>query len=263
MARLHPDGLTPDLDALVLKYNQPSFVDSDPVGIPHRFQHPMDQEVAGFFAAMFSWGLRKTIINKSREFLQLMDNDPFTFIRHHQPKDRLQFRNFKHRTFQFADAEFFLATLQDIYREYPSLEDLWFSEDNDPAHTDFMYHGLIAVHQRFFRQMPTSFRSRKHLSSPATNSTCKRLLMFLRWMVRHDDRGIDLGIWRRIPVHSLLIPLDLHVFNAARYFGLCTRKVADWPAVLEITQHLRKLDPQDPIKYDFALFSYGLNQAAH
>lgn len=209
-------------------------------------------------AAMFSWGLRQTIIQKCREFLQIMDNDPYTFIRSHSSSDRQAFKKFKHRTFQYPDTEFFLATLQEIYLEHHSLEALWFKNQNAPADPDFIYRGLVNMHDRFFHNLPENFRSRKHLSSPEKGSTCKRTLMFLRWMVRKDNRGVDLGVWSHIPASVLLIPLDVHVFNSARRLGLCTRKAPDWLAVLEITQHLRYLDPIDPIKYDFALFSADL-----
>lgn len=258
MPKLSYRGLKPSLDALVKHFNQPNFIHSDPISIPHRYIKPLDQEVAGFIAAMFSWGQRQTIIQKSREFLQIMDNDPYLFIRSHSIKDRQAFKKFKHRTFQYPDAEFFLSALQEIYHENQSLEDFWFKDQNDPADPNFIYHGLVTMHNRFFYNLPTNFRSRKHLSSPEKKSTCKRTLMFLRWMVRKDNCGVDLGIWPRLPASSLLIPLDVHVFNSALRLGLCTRKSPDWSAVMEITQHLRHIDPLDPIKYDFALFSFDL-----
>lgn len=255
MTRPAADGLKLYLDALVHQYNRSSFIANDPICIPHSFNNPRDQEIAGFFAAIFSWGLRKTIITKSREFMHLMDDEPYNFVRFHKAKDRKAFKLFKHRTFNYLDAEFFLSALQGIYLQHESLEDFWFLNNKDHHDPNFIYNGVIALHLATFQNMPENFRSRKHLSSPEKNSTCKRLLMFLRWMVRHDDMGVDLGLWKRIPPSTLLIPLDLHVFNTAQRLGLCSQKRANWAAVLEITNHLRSLDATDPIKYDFALFS--------
>ncbi len=245
------------LEEYVQLYNRPGFIEDDPIGIPHQYDSPANIEIAGWIAATFAWGLRKTIINKSRDFLMRMGDDPHDFIVNHQPKDRLAFSDFKHRTFQAIDAYAFLTFLQQHYRQHPSLETA-FSTHMKPDDTD-VKNALIGF-RNYFSSIPgCPKRTLKHVSSPARNSSCKRLNMFLRWMVRKDDRGVDFGIWTKIRSSQLCIPLDLHVERVARELNILSRKSLDWKAVEEITVYLKQIDPKDPIKYDFALFGMSLN----
>jgi len=251
-----PKDLKARLDQLVERYNQPRFIEHDPISIPHQFSRPQDVEIMGFWAAMLAWGQRKTIINKSQELIQLMDGAPYDFILQHDEKDRERFLNFKHRTFQPTDTLYFLDFFQRYYRQHDSLETAFArhlsKEDKDIGQA------LIGFHQDFFDAPLAPQRTRKHVATPARRSTCKRLNMFLRWMVRRDDKGVDFGIWTTIHPRQLLMPLDVHVERVARRLGLLKRKQVDWQAVLELTQQMRRFDPKDPVKYDFALFGMGV-----
>lgn len=244
------------LDAKALKYNTPAFIADDPISIPHRFSKMQDIEIAGFFAATLAWGQRKTIINKCAELMQLMDNSPHDFILHHREKDRKRFLNFRHRTFQPTDALYFIAFFKTYYLKHESLE-FAFSQFLRPrdAHVQKALEGF---HRLFFSLEDVPQRTRKHVSSPAKNSTCKRLNMFLRWMARSDDKGVDFGIWKTIQPAQLLCPLDVHVNRVARKLGLIHPKTTGWKAVLELTENLKQLDKNDPVKYDFALFGTGV-----
>ena len=244
------------LDECVEKYNRPDFIGSDPILIPHRFTKLQDIEITGFWTAMLAWGQRKTIINKASELIDLMDNAPHDFIVHHQEQDRKRFLHFKHRTFQATDTLYFLEFFQWFYQHHHSLEEAFLKnmKPRDP-HTGPALEGF----QRLFFSLPDApGRTRKHVPSPASKSSCKRLNMFLRWMVRQDDRGVDFGLWKKIKPSQLLIPLDVHVERIARKTGLLERKQTDWLAVLELTERLRQFDPEDPVKYDFALFGLGV-----
>ncbi|MEO1260440.1 MAG: TIGR02757 family protein [Bacteroidota bacterium] len=244
------------LDGLVEKYNSASFIINDPICIPHRFSKKQDIEISAFWTAMFAWGQRKTIINKASELFGLMDNAPFDFIKNHEEKDRERFLKFKHRTFQPIDTLYFLEFLQWFYKNHSSLEEAFLTKTK-PAdrHTGG---ALENFHELFFSLPNAPKRTRKHVATPATKSTCKRLNMFLRWMVRADDKGVDFGIWKNITPSQLLMPLDVHVDRIARRFKLVDRKQTDWLTVLELTENLRKFDPNDPVKYDFALFGLGV-----
>ena len=244
------------LDELVDKFNAPAFIEDDPISIPHQFSHKSDIEIMGFWVAMLAWGQRKTIINKAKELISLMDGAPYDFIRNHQEKDRARLLAFKHRTFQSTDTLYFLDFFQRYYQENNSLEDAFarFLNPEDPT----VEKGLIGFHRFFFDAEYAPQRTRKHVSTPARKSTCKRLNMFLRWMVRKDDTGVDFGIWNTISPSQLLIPLDVHVDRVARRLGLLHRKQTDWQAVLELSENLRTFDRQDPAKYDFALFGLGI-----
>lgn len=200
---------------------------------------------------MLAWGQRKTIINKATELFALMGDSPYDFICDHKEKDRRRFENFKHRTFQYTDTLYFLDYLQRYYREHDSFE-LAFSYGVQ------MKDRLISFHQNFFSAAHAPQRTRKHVATPERKSTCKRLNMFLRWMVRNDDAGVDFGLWRELSTSQLMMPLDVHVERVARSLGLLTRKQKDWQAVEELTENLRKFDPIDPVKYDFALFGLGV-----
>lgn len=248
------------LDNLVEKYNRPEFIEDDPVSIPHRFTRLQDIEITAFWTAMFAWGQRKTIINKANDLIERMDGAPHDFILHHREYERERFLDFKHRTFQATDTLYFLEFLQWFYQNHTSLEEAFLKNMHSAdLHTEA---ALTGFHRLFFSLPDAPQRTRKHVATPATKSTCKRLNMFLRWMVRQDDRGVDFGIWKKIKPSQLLIPLDVHVERIARRFGLLERKQTDWLAVLELTERLRTFDPEDPVKYDFALFGMGVLEKA-
>jgi uncharacterized protein (TIGR02757 family) len=249
-----PEALQRFLDRKLKEYNQPSFITDDPISIPHAYQKKQDIEIAGFFTAVFSWGNRTTIIRKSRELMRLMDDSPHQFILHHGEHQIRNLLSFKHRTFNPTDLLYFIEFLRHHYSHYESLEDAFLlaGEAEWDAET-----ALTAFYHYFFSLESVPPRTRKHIATPERNSSCKRLNMFLRWMVRRDDNGVDFGCWRRIPVNKLICPLDLHVARVAKRFGLLTRKPTDWPAALELTNRLSRLDPEDPVKYDLALFALG------
>jgi uncharacterized protein (TIGR02757 family) len=244
------------LDAAVKQYNQPGFIADDPISIPHALVRAQDREIMGFWAATLAWGQRKTIISNAQRLLQLMDGAPHDFVLNHVEKDRERFLSFKHRTFQATDTLYFLEFFQNFYQKHDSLEHA-FARHLSP--TDLTTESaLIGFHRDFFDHPYAPARTRKHVATPERNSTCKRLNMFLRWMVRHDQAGVDLGLWRRISPAQLLIPLDVHVERVARRLGLLHRPQTDWKAVLELTENLRAFDAEDPVKYDFALFGMGV-----
>jgi uncharacterized protein (TIGR02757 family) len=244
------------LNRKVTEYNDWRFVAEDPICIPHLFTKKADVEIAGFFAAIFAWGNRTTIINKSRELMLLMQNAPHDFILHHSPEDLKKLANFKHRTFTSTDLYYFIEFLNWHYRQFDSLEAAFLIglQIGDEDTTGI----LNGFHRHFFSLTDVPGRTLKHIAAPFRNSTCKRLCMFLRWMVRKDNRGVDFGLWQGISAAQLVCPIDLHVARVARRFNLLQREKLDWPAALELTRWLRKLDPLDPVKYDFALFALGV-----
>jgi uncharacterized protein (TIGR02757 family) len=241
------------LERKVEEYNKPSFIPGDPICIPHAYSKKQDIEIAGFFTAIFSWGNRTSIINKSQELMQYMDNAPHQFVLEHTDKELKRLLEFKHRTFNATDLLYFIEFFRQHYSVYDSLEDAFLLAGDYEAGT-----ALSAFHHYFFSLDTIPPRTRKHIASPEKNSSCKRLNMFLRWMVRKDDKGVDFGLWERIPMSGLVCPLDVHVARVAKRFGLLTRVPTDWPAALELTQNLSRLDPKDPAKYDFALFGLGV-----
>jgi len=245
------------LDSKVIEFNRPSFIEEDPICIPHRFTLKQDQEIAGFFAAIFAWGNRKIIIRKTTELMQRMDNAPYQFCLNHQDKDLKRLLGFKHRTFNETDLLYFVSFFHAHYTRFDSLEEAFLMEL--PHNAPFsMQTSLIHFYHYFFSLEHLPYRTRKHIATPEKNATCKRLNMFLRWMVRNDKNGVDLGIWKQIPVSELICPIDLHVARVARRLGLLDRKQTDWRAAVELTQKLKMLDPSDPAKYDFALFGLGV-----
>ena len=258
------------LDQRVEFYNQPSFIKKDPVSIPHKFTKKQDIEIAGFIAAIFSWGNRTTIINKSNELIGLMDNAPLDFILNHQEKDLAKLTPFVHRTFNSIDLLYFMHFLHHHYsgKIKPgkninngievSLESA-FSHWMEKGNTD-TGKALSGFHRYFFSLEDSPRRTQKHIATPEKNSSCKRLNMFLRWMVRNDKKGVDFGIWKTIKPEQLVCPLDLHVARVARRFGLLTRPQADWASAIELTENLRRMDAKDPAKYDFALFGLGIEE---
>lgn len=244
------------LDQCVEQYNRPAFIEADPICIPHLFSKRQDIEIMGFWVAMLAWGQRKTIINKAHELIRLMNNRPHDFILNHQESDRAHFKDFKHRTFQYTDTLYFLEFFQWYYRQFDSLEDAFaqFICKKD----EHIGKGLKGFHELFFSLPNAPHRTKKHISTPLRKSSCKRLNMFLRWMVRKDNKGVDFGLWSKIKPSQLLMPLDVHVDRVARRYQLLKRKQTDWMAVLELTENLRQFDVKDPVKYDFALFGLGV-----
>ena len=255
-ARWNDAQLKEFLEEWTVAYNHPAFIEHDPIAIPHGFQKRQDIEISGFLAATLAWGQRKTILNKCREFLSYMDNAPHEFVLSYQEHDLKSFLNFKHRTFNATDALYFLAFFRHFYQQHDSLEQaftLGMTPDSETVAS-----GLIHFHQRFFSLPDYPPRTRKHVSTPERKSACKRLNMFLRWMVRHDQQGVDFGLWQNISPRQLVCPCDVHVDRVARQLGLITRRSTDWQTALELTDNLRQLDPHDPVKYDFALFGLGV-----
>jgi uncharacterized protein (TIGR02757 family) len=252
---MNPKNLQKFLDGKVDEYNQLSFIFNDPICIPHQFRKKQDIEIAGLFAALFAWGNRTTIINKSKELMQLMDNAPHDFCLNHTTKELKKLTGFKHRTFNATDLLYFIEFLKFHYSANESLESAftkWIGKKDMNTET-----ALNGFYHYFFSVEDAPPRTHKHIASPQKNSTCKRLNMFLRWMVRKDDKGVDFGIWEKISPSQLICPIDLHVARVAKHFGFVTRNQTDWRAALELTSHLRILDKNDPVKYDFALFGLG------
>lgn len=244
------------LDALAARHETDAFLAADPVGIPHAYRAPADREIAAFFAATFAWGQRATVLAKTRDLLARLGESPHAWIVGHAPRDRAAFDDFAHRTFQPADARYFAARLQRHYRRHDSLESL-FTPGVHPGDPD-VRGALEHFHRAFFDAPEAPARTRKHVATPARGSSCKRLNMLLRWMVRPAARGVDFGLWRGISPAQLVIPLDVHVRRTAIAWGLLTRKQPDWRAAVELTAALRAFDPEDPVRYDFALFGAGV-----
>lgn len=242
------------LDSKVDAYNQPSFISTDPISIPHLFTQKQDIEIAGFFAAIFSWGNRTTIIQKSKELMELMDNAPYQFCLHHKEEDLKKLLHFKHRTFNTTDLLYFIEFFRFHYSKHVSLQTAF------TVHGDTIEKMLIGFHSYFFALEDAPDRTKKHISTPYKKSTCKRLNMFLRWMVRNDNKGVDFGIWENISPSILICPIDIHVARVARRFGLLKRKQTDWLAAIELTERLKSFDDKDPVKYDFALFTLGAEE---
>lgn len=246
------------LNEKVARYNVPSFIELDPISIPHRFQKKQDIEVAGFFAAILAWGQRKTILSKCKELLARMDDAPHDFLVNHTEGDLKAFLGFKHRTFNEVDALYFIHFLSWFYRQEDSLESAFLIGQTGAV--DSMESMLTQFQRHFFSLEDAPSRTKKHISSPVTRSACKRINMYLRWMVRQDEQGVDFGIWKGISPAQLICPCDLHVDRVGRKLGLITRKQTDWGTAVELTQVLRSFDPLDPVKYDFALFGLGVEE---
>jgi uncharacterized protein (TIGR02757 family) len=313
------------LEEKVSEYNHPSFIEKDPISVPHSFERKQDIEISGFFAAIFSWGNRRTIIQKSNELMRAMENEPYDFILNHQPADLKKLHVFRHRTFNSTDLLYFIRFLKSHYESNDSLESAFLpltdpgkktiqyissekgtgkntiqhissekgtgkktiqhisSENGTGIKTishisskigngikkitedsycdgenEFIRNALSAFYSRFFSLRDAPGRTQKHIASPEKKSTCKRLNMYLRWMVRQDKKGVDFGIWRKINPSDLICPVDLHVARVARGFDLIRRRQTDWQTAMELTIALRLMDKKDPVKYDFALFGLGV-----
>lgn len=245
------------LDGKVAEFNRLSFIEEDPISIPHRFSLKQDQEIAGFFAAIFAWGNRKVIIKKAAELMERMDNAPYQFCQSHTDRDLKKLLDFKHRTFNDTDLLYFVAFLHQHYRQFDSLEQAFLMQLPQDAPFS-MKTSLTHFYHYFFSLPDLPYRTRKHIATPEKNATCKRLNMYLRWMVRRDRQGVDLGLWKKIRMADLICPVDLHVAKVARKLNLLDRKQTDWRAAVELTEQLKALDPKDPAKYDFALFGLGV-----
>ena len=241
------------LDEKVGLYNNPTFIESDPIQIPHAFTLKEDIEIAGFLAATIAWGNRKMIINNAQKLMNIMGNAPFDFIMTHNEDDLEKLDGFVHRTFNSSDAVTFVKGLKNVYQNHKGLESVFakYSEPNSNQNS-------ISAFKKVFFEIPHQQRTTKHISDPSNNSAAKRINMFLRWMIRKDNKGVDFGIWNTISPATLSCPLDVHSGNVARKLGLLTRKQNDAKALLELDTNLRKLDPNDPVKYDFALFGLGV-----
>ncbi len=264
------------------RYHCPAFIDDDPVQIPHLFTQRTDIEVAGFFAALFSWGNRTTIIGKARDLMRRMDNAPGDFVRSSTQREWASLQGFVHRTFQDTDLLFLIDFLHRHYSQYSSLEDAFLksfesaagestagestageSAAGESAAGEFDgRQRLQAFHERVFAVEWAPARTRKHVPSPNRGSRCKRLNMFLRWMVRRDALGVDFGLWQRISPASLMMPVDVHVERVALQWGLLSGKERGWHAVEALTAQMRLLDLEDPVRFDYGLFSLGVEQKA-
>ncbi len=281
------------LDTKVEEYNQPRFIENDPVVIPHEYSVLQDIEIMGFFAAVLAWGQRKTIINKCRDLSKRMGGSPYDFVMNHTDNDLKMLPGFKHRTFNDTDLLYFISFFKYHYSSFNSLEDAFLPSRTGLFHNevfreefrdevpgpyaessfsspapylselqvdDHRVENMLNHFRNYFFSLPDfPQRTIKHISSPSQKSTCKRLNMFLRWMVRKDNKGVDFGLWHRISPSQLICPCDLHVDRVARHLKLITRKQTDWLTAVELTERLKEFDPHDPVKYDFALFGLGIN----
>lgn len=241
------------LDQKVTLYNNPRFIETDPIQVPHQFKQKEDIEIAAFLAATIAWGQRQTIIRNANKLIKLLDNQPFDFISNANEKDTKKLSYFVHRTFNGDDCIFFIQSLINIYKHQGGLETVF----TEGFVSQKNIYGALAHFRNVFLYYPHLQRSEKHISNVQANASCKRLNMFLRWMVRNDNTGVDFGIWKQIPIKALMLPLDVHTGNVARELGILTRKQNDWQAVEEVTSVLREFCADDPVKYDFALFGIG------
>jgi uncharacterized protein (TIGR02757 family) len=248
------------LDQKVKQYNHIDFIEKDPISIPHLYTKQQDIEIAAFFAAIFAWGNRTTIIQKSKELLERMDNAPFEYCTQHQVKDLKKLIGFAHRTFNDRDLLYCIAFFKHHYTNQKSLETAFFMDQDSGKKVKTVAAGLVNFKNYFFSLEDAPYRTKKHIASPENGSTCKRLNMFLRWMVRKDQHWVDFGLWKTISPADLIIPIDVHVARVSRSFGLISRPQIDWLTALELTEYCRTLDARDPVKYDFALFSLGVTE---
>jgi len=244
------------LDTQVDKYNQFSFIEDDPICIPHQFRLKQDIEIMGLFASVFAWGQRKTIINKCNELSNRMENRPYDFILNHQDNDLKGLLGFKHRTFTDTDLLYFVSFLNKWYKNNDSLEAAF--AQHIKSSDKNIEKALCGFRHLFESNDESPKRTLKHISSPNQNSACKRLCMYLRWMVRKDESHVDFGIWKNIKTSQLVCPLDLHVQRTAIKLGLLQREQSDWKAAIELTENLKRFDKNDPVKYDFALFGLSI-----
>lgn len=242
------------LDEKLLIYNTSNFIADDPICIPHKYTKKQDIEISGFFAATIAWGNRTSIINSANRLMHIMDNAPYDFILHHTDNDLKKCLGFVHRTFNATDLLYFIEVLHHNYVKHDSLEDAFVPDDT------YIYedvgNALRTFYNNFFAGEHPE-RTRKHVATPDRNSACKRLNMYLRWMVRTDNSGVDFGLWKKIKPYQLVCPVDVHVARVSHRIGITDSEKADWKNAIAITEYLRTLDADDPVKYDFSLFSLG------
>ena len=243
------------LERLHDRYNNESFIEADPISVPHSFTRPVDREIAGFLAATIAWGNRRAIVQSAHRMMRYMDNAPEDFVRNATEADMEYLRTYVHRTFNGVDFQDFVRGLRHIITKWGSVGNYFetrYEEHGDlrPVFSDFRRDFFAAEHDA---------HCEKHLSSIDKGAACKRLCMYLRWFVRHDDRGVDFGMWRRIPMSALYMPLDIHTGRMGRNLGLLNRKQSDWKAVEELTASLRELHADDPVRYDYSLFGLGIS----
>lgn len=240
------------LDFKADQYNNPNFIESDPIQIPHRYNLKEDIEISGFLASTIAWGNRKMIINSCNKMMELLGNSPYDFVMHADTNKIESIDSFVHRTFNSEDFRFFINSLRNIYANHGGLESIFTTNNNESLQPN------ISDLKRIFFNIDHPKRTTKHISDPLKGSSSKRINMFLRWMIRDDNKGVDFGLWKSISPSLLSCPLDVHSGNVARYLNLLSRKQNDQKAVQELDQNLRNLDALDPVKYDFALFGLGV-----
>jgi uncharacterized protein (TIGR02757 family) len=246
------------LDEKFAFFNHTRFIEHDPIQIPHSFSRLQDKEIMGFWVAILAWGQRKTILQNAHTLINLMDGAPYDFILHHQEADLKRFESFKHRTFQYPDTLYFIDFFKRHYSHTNSLESA-FTKGLSPEDLT-TENGLNGFYNYFFDSEWSPERTKKHIASPLKNSACKRINMFLRWMVRKDEAGVDFGLWNSIKPAQLVCPLDVHAMRTAGQLGLMEEEKANWKTALALTNTLRELDPTDPVKYDFALYGMGIEE---
>ncbi|WP_188619761.1 TIGR02757 family protein [Flavobacterium suaedae] len=250
---LNATDLKAFLDEKVILYNKPDFIESDPIQIPHSFTQKEDIEIAGFLSATIAWGNRKMIINNARKMMELMGNTPYDFVMEHKEHHLEALDGFVHRTFNGVDFSTFIKAIQHIYTNHNGLEAVL----NKNIQNNSLQNS-ISVFKKTFFEIEHQQRTQKHISDPLKGSAAKRINMFLRWMVRKDNTGVDFGIWESISPSALSCPLDVHSGNVARKLGILNRKQNDAKALAELDVALREMDSNDPVKYDFALFGLGV-----
>jgi len=253
LKKLSTSELKEFLDEKALFYEQPKFIETDPVQIPHLFSKKEDIEIAGFLTATISWGNRKSILTNAHKLMSLMGNAPYDFVMNHTEADLNTLEGFVHRTFNSIDLSYFIKALQNIYFKFDDMEG-FFSQYADEIYLQ----NAIHFFKKEFFSLPHQPRTQKHISDPQKNSAAKRINMFFRWMIREAKAGVDLGIWKKLTPAQLSCPLDVHSGNVARKLGILKRKQNDGKALLELDTKLRSLDPIDPVKYDYALFGLGV-----
>jgi uncharacterized protein (TIGR02757 family) len=241
------------LDEKVEKYNRPDFIEHDPISVPHRFTSKEDIEISGFLAATISWGNRTMILRNANRMMNYMDDSPYDFLMNHSDGDLERISTVIHRTFNAADFIYFIKALKHIYKTQNGLEGIF-----DQHRTQDSLQPAIHQFRNMFFELPHDRRTMKHISDPFKGSAAKKINMYLRWMIRKDNKGVDFGIWKSISPSILSCPLDVHSGNVARKLGLLTRKQNDTKAVSELDSNLRNMDINDPVKYDFALFGLGV-----
>lgn len=241
------------LEEKVIKYNNTKFIDNDPIKIPHLFYKQKDIEISALLTALISWGTRKIIIKKSIEIMKYMDNSPYDFIINHTNKDLNIFKSFKHRTFIDLDIKYFIISLKNIYKFYNGLSSIFYIKK-----TENNTQNAIKRFRKIFLSISHPLRIEKHISNPDKGSVCKKLNMFLRWMSRKDNNGVDFGLWDHIPISKLSCPIDIHSFRVSKKLGLISNKNLNIKSLIELDNILRFFDKTDPVKYDFALFGLGV-----